>query len=141
MATCTMAKVRSRGLLPTSLATRAPVIMFQSVTTSARAGATDSATATIPSSKAADDTFVADLMETSFVGTHEVASVRPTNLRGGVDRTSVWLTHRGGLCAATHSKLVPGIDVSGPRLGQSPCQTVLFKATRSRDRKDPTRCV
>ena len=41
-----MAKVRSLGLLPTSLATSALVSTFQSVTTSARAGATNSAAAT-----------------------------------------------------------------------------------------------
>src|SRR5262249_38027651 len=45
-------KVRSLGLLPTSLATRALAIKFQSVTTSARAGATDSAAATMPGSAA-----------------------------------------------------------------------------------------
>src|SRR5262245_66067238 len=55
MATCTMAKVRSLGLLPTSLATRALATMFQSVTTSARADATESAAATMPGSKAADE--------------------------------------------------------------------------------------
>jgi hypothetical protein len=53
IATCTMAKVRSLGLLPTSLATRALAIKFQSVTTSARAGATNSAAATMPGSKIA----------------------------------------------------------------------------------------
>src|SRR4030095_7000557 len=37
MATCTMAKVRSLGLLPTSLATRALAVTVQSVTMSARA--------------------------------------------------------------------------------------------------------
>src|SRR5262245_9607234 len=47
-----MAKVRSLGLLPTSLATRALAIKFQSVTTSARAGATNSAAATMPGSAA-----------------------------------------------------------------------------------------
>src|SRR5262245_47218697 len=51
MATCTMAKVRSLGLLPTSLATRASVVAFQSVTTSAHAGATHSAAATMPGSR------------------------------------------------------------------------------------------
>src|SRR5215831_11020411 len=55
MATCTMAKVRSLGLLPTSLATRALAITFQSVTTSARADAANSAAATMPGSKAADE--------------------------------------------------------------------------------------
>src|SRR5262245_50502194 len=55
MATCTMAKVRSLGLLPTSLATRTLAITFQSVTTSACADATNSAAATMPDSKAADD--------------------------------------------------------------------------------------
>src|SRR5262245_61237979 len=49
-----MAKVRSLGLLPTSLATSAFAITFQSVTTSARADATNSAAATMPGSKAAD---------------------------------------------------------------------------------------
>src|SRR5262244_2788098 len=53
IATCTMAKVRSLGLLPTSLATRALAITFQSVTTSARAGETNIAAATMPSSKVA----------------------------------------------------------------------------------------
>src|SRR5688572_13782426 len=51
MATCTMAKVRYLGLLPTSLATRALVVTFQSVTTSAHAGATHSAAATMPDSR------------------------------------------------------------------------------------------
>src|SRR5262249_35410067 len=51
MATCTMAKVRSLGLLPTSLATRALVVTFQSVTTSAHAGAAHSAVATMPGSR------------------------------------------------------------------------------------------
>src|SRR5262249_16040492 len=55
IATCTMAKVRSLGLLPTSLATRALAITFQSVTTSARADAANSAAATMPGSKAADE--------------------------------------------------------------------------------------
>src|SRR5215510_2904306 len=50
-----MAKVRSLGLLPTSLATRALAITFQSVTTSARADAANSAAATMPGSKAADE--------------------------------------------------------------------------------------
>src|SRR5262245_20440150 len=50
-----MAKVRNLGLLPTSLATRALAITFQSVTTSARADAADSAAATMPGSKAADE--------------------------------------------------------------------------------------
>src|SRR4029453_16397240 len=53
MATCTMAKVRSLGLLPTSLATRALAVTFQSVTTSAHAGATHSAAATMPGSRTA----------------------------------------------------------------------------------------
>src|SRR5262245_11758378 len=53
MATCTMAKVRSLGLLPTSLATRALAVTFQSVMTSAPAGATQSAAATMPSSNTA----------------------------------------------------------------------------------------
>src|SRR5262245_15602155 len=55
IATCTMAKVRSLGLLPTSLATRALAITFQSVMTSARADAANSAAATMPGSKAADE--------------------------------------------------------------------------------------
>src|SRR5262245_12285842 len=50
-----MAKVRSLRLLPTSLATRALVVTFQSVTTSARADAANSAAATMPGSKAADE--------------------------------------------------------------------------------------
>src|SRR5262245_14207274 len=50
-----MARVRSLGLLPTSLATSALAVTFQSVTTSARAGATNSAAATMPGSKAANE--------------------------------------------------------------------------------------
>src|SRR5688500_7634041 len=53
MATCTMAKVRNLGLLPTSLATRALVVVFQSVMTSARAGVAHSAAATMPGSRTA----------------------------------------------------------------------------------------
>src|SRR5262249_29204148 len=52
-----MAKVRSLGLLPTSLATRALAITFQSVTTSARAGETNIAAATMPGSKVAAASF------------------------------------------------------------------------------------
>jgi hypothetical protein len=58
-----MAKVRCLRLLPTSLATRSLAITFQSVTTSARAGATNSAAATMPGSKAADD------LKPDFIGT------------------------------------------------------------------------
>jgi hypothetical protein len=57
-----MAKVRSLGLLPTSLATKALAVAFQSVTTSARAEATNSAAATMPGSKAADE------LEPDFIG-------------------------------------------------------------------------
>src|SRR5687767_2664694 len=57
IATCTIAKVRSRGLLPTSSATSALVVAFQSVTTSARAAA-----ATIPASKAVARTFDTDFI-------------------------------------------------------------------------------
>src|SRR5262249_29556529 len=52
-----MAKVRSLGLLPTSLATKALAITFQSVTTSARAGETNIAAATMPGSKVAAASF------------------------------------------------------------------------------------
>src|SRR5262245_30780544 len=62
MATCTMAKVRSLGLLPTSLATRALAVTFQSVTTSAPAGATHSAAATMPVSRTATRVFGIALM-------------------------------------------------------------------------------
>src|SRR5262249_40393731 len=55
-------KVRSLGLLPTSLATRALAIKFQSVTTSARAGATNSAAATMPGSKIAAANLKTDLI-------------------------------------------------------------------------------
>src|SRR5262245_24663712 len=48
-----MAKVRNLGLLPTSLATRALAVTFQSVTTSARAGATHSTLAIMPGTKRA----------------------------------------------------------------------------------------
>src|SRR5262249_46502108 len=49
-------------LLPTSLATSALVVTFQSVTTSARADATNSAAATTPGSK------VADAVKPDFIG-------------------------------------------------------------------------
>src|SRR5512132_3570477 len=57
-----MAKVRSLGLLPTSLATRALAITFQSVTTSARADAANSAAATMPGSKLAAAGLKTDLI-------------------------------------------------------------------------------
>src|SRR5262249_9789765 len=57
-----MAKVRSLGLLPTSLATSALAMPFQSVMTSARAGATSSAAATMPSSQVGAGSFKMDLI-------------------------------------------------------------------------------
>src|SRR5258706_13437572 len=61
-ATCSMAKVRSLGLLPTSLATSALAIMFQSVTSSARTGATRSTAATMPGSQVGAGSSKADLI-------------------------------------------------------------------------------
>src|SRR5258706_15006529 len=62
IATCTMAKVRSLGLLPTSLATSALAIMFQSVMTSARTGATRSTAATMPGSQVGAGSSKTDLI-------------------------------------------------------------------------------
>src|SRR6266516_506700 len=58
-----MARVRSLGLLATSVATRALAVTFQSVTTSAHAGAIHSAAASMPGSKVAAGSF-----KTDFIG-------------------------------------------------------------------------
>src|SRR5215470_12672424 len=71
MATCTMAKVRSLGLLPTSLATRALAVTFQSVTTSAYAGAAHRAAATMPGSRTVTRVLRIALMAGLLVYKHE----------------------------------------------------------------------
>src|SRR5262245_11642538 len=76
MATCTMAKVRSLGLLPTSLATRALVVAFQSVTTSAHAGATHSAAATMLGSRTGIGFLGIALMASSLYGRASNAELR-----------------------------------------------------------------
>src|SRR5688572_11341712 len=77
MATCTIARVRSFGLLPTSLATRALVSAFQSVTTSARVGVANSAAAIMPGSKVAG-AFSVQVMGVSLWSTAR----RPDGRRG-----------------------------------------------------------
>src|SRR5215472_6703808 len=85
-----MAKVRSLGLLPTSLATRALAITFQSVTTSARAGGTNIVAATMPGSK-----FAAASFRTHIIG--RLPLFLPT--RWGV------VSRQGG-----HSHAMPVVD-------------------------------
>jgi hypothetical protein len=77
IATCTIAKVRSRGLLPTSLATSPLVATFQSVMTSASA---TGVAATMPASKADGRTFDNDFIRCSL----GLTRVRPFNVTGCV---------------------------------------------------------
>jgi hypothetical protein len=68
-----MARLRNRGLLPTfSSVMTAFAVTFQSVTISARAGATDSAAARMLGSKVAAGNFKTDFIGASFCDAHTI---------------------------------------------------------------------